>query len=47
MLFETRPGTIEIIKEDSKELVELWKYEKEKKIFRIINKEVVGEELYD
>ena len=38
------PDSIEIIKENSKELVELWKYEKEKKYFRVVNKEVVGEE---
>lgn len=41
------PDTIEIIKEDSKELTELWKYEKEQKTFRIVNKEVVGEEFYE
>ena len=41
------PDTIEIIKEDSKELIELWKYEKEQKTLRIVNKEVVGEELFE
>lgn len=38
------PDSIEIIKSDSEELIELWKYEKEEKILRVINKEVVGEE---
>jgi tetratricopeptide (TPR) repeat protein len=38
------PDSIEIIKTDSEELIELWRYEKEDKVFRVINKEVVGEE---
>lgn len=38
------PDSIEIIKTDSEELIELWGYEKEDKVFRVINKEVVGEE---
>lgn len=38
------PDSIEIIKTDSEELIELWGYEKENKTFRVINKEVVGEE---
>ena len=38
------PYSIEIIKTDSEELIELWRYEKEDKVFRVINKEVVGEE---
>ena len=41
------PDTIEIIQENSKELIELWKYKNEKKAFRVINKEVMGEELYE
>ncbi|MDD3655376.1 MAG: tetratricopeptide repeat protein [Atribacterota bacterium] len=40
------PDSIELIKTDSKELIEIWRYEKEDKAFRIVNKEVVGEEKY-
>jgi hypothetical protein len=41
------PDSIEIIKTDSEELIELWKYEKEGRTFRVIDKEIVGEEKYD
>lgn len=41
------PDIIEIIQENSKELIELWKYEKEKKAFRVINKEIIREELFE
>jgi tetratricopeptide (TPR) repeat protein len=38
------PDSIEVIKTYSEELIELWIYEKENKILRVIDKEVVGEE---
>ena len=38
------PDSIEIVKADSEELIELWKYENEGKTFRVINKKIVGEE---
>jgi len=38
------PDTIEIIKENGKETIELWKYQEEGKTFRVVNKEVIGEE---
>ncbi|MFW6148779.1 MAG: tetratricopeptide repeat protein [Atribacterota bacterium] len=38
------PDQIEII-EQGEELIELWKYKEENKVFRVIDKEVVGEEL--
>jgi tetratricopeptide (TPR) repeat protein len=41
------PDQIEIIKQDE-DIIELWKYEEENKVFRVVNKEIVGEELsYD
>lgn len=38
------PDQIEIISQDG-ELIELWKYQEENKTLRVVNKEVVGEEL--
>jgi len=38
------PDYIEIIKE-GQDVIELWKYEEENKIFRVVNKEVKGEEI--
>jgi len=38
------PDSIDIIKENSKELMEIWKYDEENRAFRVVNKEVVGEE---
>ncbi|MFZ2330530.1 MAG: tetratricopeptide repeat protein [Atribacterota bacterium] len=38
------PDSIEIIKTTSEESIELWRYEREDKTFRVVNKEIVGEE---
>ncbi len=38
------PDSIEIIKTTSEESIELWIYKKEDKTFRVVNKEIVGEE---
>lgn len=41
------PDSIEIIK-DNEELIELWEYIEEGKVFRVVDKEIVGEEMtYD
>ncbi len=38
------PDSIEIINTDTKETVELWGYDDKEKTFRVVNKEVIGEE---